>query len=342
MIIYVDILIACNILIDYFLLLFCAVVCHIPVRRMRIFLAALLGGASSLLILVQTAAVLCRCAAIVVGVIMCLIAFGSQKRQKLFKSILCLYALGFIFSAFFYAVWFFLSPNGLYWHNGYIYFSISPLQFALLTAAVYGIFTLTRYILRFTHTHRGRIFQLTLQSDCGTVQGHALLDTGNLLTEPISGEAVIVVDRDFAAPILPLLTDLNEKVTEAFAAEFAALHFRYVQFHTIAGGGLLPAGKVKKICSADVELCAAESLYIALCPNLLVQTGCEAVVPETALRTPMCQINLLQKEGCDQYEEPTPNFMAFVAAKIDSVTKRRTVHKRRRHTACSINNRARK
>ena len=52
MVLYADMLVAANALTDYFLLRLCAAVCRRPVRRVRMALAALIGGAASLLILV--------------------------------------------------------------------------------------------------------------------------------------------------------------------------------------------------------------------------------------------------------------------------------------------------
>ena len=227
---------------------------------------------------------------------MCGIAFGKRKLCARILDIGCLYAVSFAFSGITYAVWLFVAPNGLFWRNGYAYFAVSPLQFVLLVTAAYGILSLIRFIIHTVRVQSGQTVRITLQANAHTVQGVALVDSGNLLKEPISGEAVVVADRDFALPVLPLLANLTAESATDNESALTDLQFRFVQFHTIAGGGLMPAGRVAAIRSPDVRLLPAAQLYVAVCVDLRKNTGYDALVPESAFRHDFCRSSLNKKE----------------------------------------------
>lgn len=276
---YADMLVAGNALTDYFLLRLCAAICRQPVRRGRMALAALAGGGASLLILIPSA-MWAAVGALVAGALMCAIAFGSFRPRALVRQLLCLYALGFAWSGIWYALWFFLKPNGLYWHNGYVYFPISPPVFIVVTAVIYAALSLLRRICRSRQT--ARVIRFHLIGNGRAVCGQGLLDSGNLLTEPVSGLPVIVADRALVEPVFVPLSGVTDALSEPETARLAQRHFRFVHFDTLRGGGLLPACQLEGVISDDEPLRPASELYVAACADLRKNTGYDAIFPSSA------------------------------------------------------------
>ena len=327
---YADILIATNMLTDYFLLRLCAALRHRPVRRRRLLLASAAGGVSSLLILLDAQRALCLGASLAAGAVICVIAFGGRSLRTVAGDLLCLYAVGFAYSGVMYAIWLFITPRGMYWNHGYAYFSVSPLQFVLLTALTYGVLRLIRWRIDRAHQKQGAVIRLCLGEASAEAEGTALVDSGSLLTEPISGFPVIVADAALAAKASPPLAQYSESPNAAEAANLAAGRFRLVHFCTIDGGGLLPACQISRVCSPDAQLRPPEQLYVASCGGLRARTGYDAIVPRAAV--------IMQNEAPRSgQKERNPHASAFhpLASASASAARRqrRFLHKWRRHSA---------
>ena len=279
MVLYADMLVATNALTDYFLLRLCAAVCRQPIRRVRMVLAALLGGAAALLILVPAPWVSAAGAAIA-GAAMCAVAFGIRQPRALLAQIACLYGAGAAWSGIWYAVWALVRPGGLYWRGGMVYFAVSPPVFVAVTVGIYGALTLVRRLLR--TRRRPRVVRFRLTGNGRSVCGVGLVDSGNLLTEPISGLPVIVADRALTAPVFVPLHGITDDAFPPETDRLARQHFRFIRFDTLRGGGLLPACRPEGIASDDEPLRPAAELYVASCAGLCDATGYDAIFPAAA------------------------------------------------------------
>ena len=107
-------------------------------------------------------------------------------------------------------------------------------------------------------------------------------DSGNLLTEPVSGLPVIVADRALTEPVFVPLHGVTDGTSEPETARLARQHFRFVRFDTLRGGGLLPACQPESIASVDEPLRPAAELYVASCAELRDATGYDAIFPAAA------------------------------------------------------------
>ncbi len=279
MIIYADILVVLNVLTDYLLLRCCGAVRHLPVRRGRLLAGALLGGAASLQMLLPVRGFVAAVLAVAAAGAVCLAAFGFGGIRQFLRNGLCFMGLAFAYSAGMYALWFFLRPDGMYWHGGYVYFDISPLHFVVLTLMTDGLLTAVRRWMQNREQKEGRILRIQMTHEGKSVCGRGLADSGNLLREPISGCPVVIADESLLIRLRPQLTQ-PESLTGAEAVRFG---FRMVQFHTMNGGGCMAACRVEKITSPDAALLPASALYAAACPGLKERTGWDFILPEAAL-----------------------------------------------------------
>ncbi len=191
-VIYVDTLFILNTLVDYLLLLCSAKVAGEMLSRWRFLGGAVLGGVYAVAIFLPGLTFLqhpaCR---IAVAVAMVLVAFGGCTH--LLRLCLIFFALSCAFGGGVLAISLF-GGQGLSLSGGVVY-STMDLKIVLLSAAgCYGVLTLVfRRWGRHSHLS-GELVPVKLSLEGRSVTLVALRDTGNTLTDPISGRPVIVAE----------------------------------------------------------------------------------------------------------------------------------------------------
>lgn len=200
-IIYVDTLFLLNALVDYLLLLAAARLAGEPLRRWRFALGAALGGGYAVAIFLPgldfLAHPLCRLAS---AVLMLVVSYGGSRRLLrqgvLFVALTCAFGGGVVAIGL-------LGGTGLSLGNG-VFYSALDIKIVLLSAAVcYGVLTLVFRRLARHSTANGELVPVKLCLGGRTVVLTGLVDTGNTLTDPVSGRPVVVVEGERASPLFP-------------------------------------------------------------------------------------------------------------------------------------------
>ena len=200
-VIYVDTLFLLNALVDYLLLLADARLAGEPLRRWRFALGAVLGGLYAVAIFLPglgfLAHPLCRIAS---AALMLLAAYGGSGRLLrqgvLFVVLTCAFGGGVVAIGL-------LGGTGLSLGNGVFYSSLD-LKVVLLSAAVcYGVLTMVFQRLARHSTASGELVDIKLYLGERMVSLTALIDTGNTLTDPVSGRPVMVAEGERVAPLFP-------------------------------------------------------------------------------------------------------------------------------------------
>ena len=198
MTVYADLAFSVNAVINYLLLLAGARLGGSTIRRKRFLLAAVFGG------LYAAAALFPQLGFLKGGMMraislsaMLLIAFGwderFMKRAGFFLEA-CFFFAGFVLCAVH------LAGVGLLVFPGGAYYPVSFTALLLLAALGYLIVRLAGLSRR---TGK-KIIPLTLWCREKSVTLRALYDTGNTLTDPMTGSGVIVADWSAAAKLLPM------------------------------------------------------------------------------------------------------------------------------------------
>lgn len=198
--VYLDTLFALNALMDYLLLACSARLAGEPLRRWRMALAAALGGAyAAAAVLPGTAWLTAPACKLGCAVLLAMIGLGGGRRllrqTVIFLAVSCAFAGGVLAVSL-------LGGRGLALGHGIVYTGMD-LKIVLLSAAIcYALFTA---VLRRAARHsalRGEVVRATLRFQGREVALPTLVDTGNTLTDPVSGRPVIVVDAPAVDPLL--------------------------------------------------------------------------------------------------------------------------------------------
>lgn len=247
-VIYLDVLIAVNWLIDFLLLRACSRLLRIPGGRGRQVFGSLFGGFCACVILLPSLAWWGSLAVnLVTAGVMCLIAFPWRGIKAYLRQTGALFAVSALLAGVALALFMLIAPAGLYVANGTVYYNVPPVWLAALCGVSYVLICLYERFLRKGAVRGGR-YRITVTDAGGTVTLPALYDSGNRLCETFSGAPVIVVQKEAVLPVLSpamrrTLNALDGTDSGQPAEGAMAVGWRLIPFHSIGGNGLLPAFK---------------------------------------------------------------------------------------------------
>lgn len=226
---YADILFVINTYVTYALLRSCALVSRVPVSRLRAVLSSLLGGAFSLVILIDGVTnLLLALFRPVFSLLILFAAFYPFDKKKLFRLFGSFFLVNFVFAGLMLALEIVVSPQSMFLSVGIVYFDIDALTLVVLTAVCYCVLSVVNLVLR-AKAPDGTVFDVTIEYTGQSFSCRALLDTGNSLFEPFSSLPVIVAERglfgsDFDVPeeklrLIPCSCVTGQSVLSAFRPE---------------------------------------------------------------------------------------------------------------------------
>ena len=193
-IIYADSIIALNAAVDYVLLLAAGKLCALPLRRWRMALGALWGGAYAVLAAAYPHFWGLWTVQLAAGALAVLIAFGAERRTP--KALAAFYATAAAFGG---AVRFSAHLRG---ENAGVGTEISARVLVLSFAVCYAAVAL---LFRRVGARSGeRLHDVALSRRGRELKLRALEDSGNALVDPLTGDTVLVAD---AAALAPLFDD---------------------------------------------------------------------------------------------------------------------------------------
>lgn len=240
-VIYLDVLIAVNLFVTYFLLLSTALLLHQKPKRWRMVFGALLGGASSLMIfLEQLPWFIPVLAKVVLGIILVLIAFPWRGKGVFIKTASLFIAVNFLFAGVMMALWFFVAPVDMYYRNGVVYFNISALTLAISTVAAYLVVRFIGWILD-RRVPKNTIKPIIISLNGKEVFLNAFDDSGNRLTDPFTGTPVIICEYEAIKPLLPefLQPYFSNSGELPPLSENWAKRIRVVPYHVVGSDGVM-------------------------------------------------------------------------------------------------------
>ena len=261
-VIYVDSLICMSLLTDYLLCLSTGRLCGLPLRRGRYLAAALLGTIYAVAVFLPHLDFLALpMGKLGCGICMGLIAFGKERSPLRCTLVLLLTA-----SAFGGALWAVSLAGG-----GDLSAGAVPLSLPVLALSFGLCYALLALLLRARKllTDRRRIL-VTLRFLGREAVFSVLEDTGNALSDPISGRHVLVASPRALQPILREFTPLFEQLPAVDLLETLgklpelAGRFRLLPYFQLSGSGLLPVFRAESIL---LDGRPTEDLLVAVSPN---------------------------------------------------------------------------
>lgn len=261
--VYVDVLVAVNLLIDCMLLMSVGRLLRLQTKPWRIILGGAVGGACSLAALLpKLPSALTAALDLIFAALMILATFGRTSPKRFLIRTSALFAASFSFCGIMLFVCTIFKPKGIAVINDVVYFNISPIWLILLSLLCFYALKLFGRLTHKTAAKRVCTVQARLGND--TAEFTALVDTGCHVTEPFSGDAVIIAEKALLKDI-PLLN----------------FQIRIIPFESLGGSGALEGIPAKEISIDGKAL--PERVYIGLCDGVL-RGDVKAIVPSEILR----------------------------------------------------------
>lgn len=246
MVIYVDVLVFLNTVVDYLLIRLTSKMAGYTLKSWRAILGALAAALFSLSVFLPQLPVLpeigIRLAASVLGVA---IAFGFGSLKKFTVNLLIFYAVSFVYAGVMMGIYMVSRPKVMSINNGVVYFDISALTLITASLVFYIIMTAARKLMKRNCKDAGRC-QVCLYFYDKYVTADAIIDTGHSLFDAFDGSVVIIIDR-FTSKELFGENDTDNMVSliPPGSGELQ-LRFRVSPVKTVSGERLMPAVKIDK------------------------------------------------------------------------------------------------
>ena len=245
MVVYADILIILNFLVDYFLLSVSAAILRLKPHLLRQLAAAGIGGFSSLYIFVPETG-------IIVGVlyraavcsVMVLCGFGFKSTKRFLRAAGVLFLVTCAYGGIMTAVWSFLRPSGMTVVNSVVYFDISPAVLIGASVIAYLLFILLSAIFSKTSKFAERC-EITVTAEEKSVTMEGIVDTGNSVKDCLSGCEVIIADGEYVKELLGSDTPENDIRLKS--------RYRILPCSTVSGGGALDGFRCDSAVITDGE-----------------------------------------------------------------------------------------
>ncbi len=196
--IYADVLFLINFSMDYLTLYLCARLLHLPLHAMRMAIAAAVGGVYGVASLFFSVDALRGIALhIAVACFLCYLAYRPHRFSHLCKAVLLFYGIGFLIGGTMtaiYSLWNrYLFTHRVYENGNYRPIAQEPTlpTFAALAALSVAVAALIGIVFSKRSQQKTVLLQLELEGRLW--QAQALVDSGNLTQDPISGRPIVFV-----------------------------------------------------------------------------------------------------------------------------------------------------
>lgn len=205
MTVYLDIVLIENLCMNYIILFATGYLMKIKMKQLRLIVSSTLGSIYAVIAYLEILPIYSSFGMkAVLSILMVYIAFKPKGVKILSKQLIIFYLTSFVFGGCAFALLYFVRPQDILMRNG-VYVGTYPIKIALLGGIVGFIITYVAFRIVKTKLRRKDILyniEITLQEKRLKVK--AMLDTGNLLKDPISKMPVIVVEKEQLYSLLPI------------------------------------------------------------------------------------------------------------------------------------------
>lgn len=232
MTIYVDVVLMENLIMNYIILLATGLILKIKIKHIRLIIASLLGAIYSIVAYAGFLEIYSNfILKIILSVIIVYIAYNPQSIKNLSKELLFFYLTSFVFGGAAFALIYIVKPQDILMKNG-LFLGTYPLKTVILAAIVAFVVVIAAFtIIKSKFTKKDMICEIEVKLNNKIIKTEALIDTGNMLKEPITNIPVVVIEHTLLYDCIPkeILNHLEdiiggefEKIPEEIKNEYVS------------------------------------------------------------------------------------------------------------------------
>ena len=155
---------------------------------------------------------------IVLSIIMVYIAYKPKNTKILIKQVIIFYLTSFLFGGVAFAMLYVIKPQEILMKNG-LFLGTYPLKTVFLGAVIASNILITAFkIVKTKISKKDMYCNIKIYINEKMVGTTAMIDTGNMLKDPITGNPVIVVEATLLEQILP--REILQNIENIMGGEF--------------------------------------------------------------------------------------------------------------------------
>lgn len=213
MTIYIDVVLIENLIMNYIILLATGMILKIKIKHIRLIIGSLLGAIYTIIgyigILEIYSSFILK---IILSIMIVYIAYYPQSLKKMWKELLFFYLTSSVFGGVAFSLIYIVKPQEIIMKNG-LFLGTYPLKTVILGAIVAFVIIITSFkIIKNKISKKDLICEITVEIENRKITTKALIDTGNMLKEPITNTPVVVIEHTLLYDVIPkeILNHLEE------------------------------------------------------------------------------------------------------------------------------------
>lgn len=282
MTVYLDIVLIENLCMNYIILFATGFIMKMKLHHIRMIVSALLGGIYAILAYLQIFNFYSSIfAKIGLSICMVYIAFFPKNIKALLKQLVMFYLVSFVFGGCAFALLYFVKPEDIFMING-VYVGTYPIKIALLGGIVGFIITYISFkVIKNKMSKKALIYEVEIRIDDKTTKMRAMLDTGNMLRDPITGNPVMIIEKECLYEILPknILNNIDKIIGGDWEQCEDDIHYRVrfclIPFSSVGKqNGMLLGFKVDEVkVITDIDEIINQKVIVCIYNQRLTKTN---------------------------------------------------------------------
>lgn len=211
--IYLDIIFFENLIMNSIILYAASIILKLKPKFFRILISSAIGSIYSIILYITEMKIYSSIISkIILSIIMTYVAFNPQNVKKMWKQILIFYLTSFVFGGVALYLIYFLKPQNILIKNG-MYVGGYALKVIMLGGIVaFVVIKISLKIIKTKINPKDMYCKIKVKLNDKEIETTAMIDTGNLVKEPITNTPVIIVESSLLYEMLPkeILNNLED------------------------------------------------------------------------------------------------------------------------------------
>lgn len=173
-------------------------------QQARLILSSIIGSIYAIIVYLNIMQIYANIfSKIILSIVMVYVAFNPKNFKQLSKQLLIFYLVSFIFGGCTFALIYFIKPENVIINNG-VFVGTYPIKVTLIAGTLAFIITQIAFkINRSKLNSKNTFFNIEIFYEDKILKVKALLDSGNMLKDPISELPVVIVEKEKIEEIIP-------------------------------------------------------------------------------------------------------------------------------------------
>ena len=284
MTVYVDVIFLENIIINYIILYVTGIISKAKIKQLKILLGSIIGATYAIIYYILNLKIYSSfIIKIILSIIIIYVSFNPKNLKTLFKQVILFYLISFVFAGATIGIIYMVNFQNITIQNGVLVgnYTIKTILIGIIIA--YFLVMIGQKIIKTKFSKKDMICDIEVDFEDKKIKTKALIDTGNMLKEPITNTSVIVLEHTLFNDIIPkqILDNLENilggdlsKIPKDMQTEYIS-KFRVIPFSSLGKqNGMLIGVKGKNlIVNINEEIKKIDKVIIGIYNRPLTKNG---------------------------------------------------------------------